>query len=209
MSSTCALVPRSLTSTNPLPGWLADTFVNSDGAEAALCADRSGFLRNDQLELIPLDIQRHIIHPDVIAHIAGFRELFNYLNTNPTANSLRQHVVDYFNDQPSLRVHLREPLSGFPRDRIEVILRLYNYVGHPGAAAPPFKKELLGTRYRGEFPEMACATSTHKCNIAICLNRRRPAVCTRNYAVFADPCMCIYSIFWMFFHSCPIDSSAG
>ena len=99
------------TSTNTLPGWLADTFVNSDDAEAALCADRSGFLRNDQLELIPLDIRRHIIHTDVIAHIAGFRELFNCLNTDLTASHLRQHIVNYFNDQPFLRDHLREPLS--------------------------------------------------------------------------------------------------
>ena len=95
-----------------LPGWLADTFVNSDGAEAALCADRSGFLRNDHLELIPIDIQKYIIHPDVTAHIAGFQRLFNRLNTDLTADYLRQHVVDYFNDQPFLRDHLREPLSG-------------------------------------------------------------------------------------------------
>jgi hypothetical protein len=111
MSSACALVPRSLTSTNPLPGWLADAFVNSDGAEDALCADRSGFLRNDLLEFIPIHIRKHIIHPDVTAHIAGFQKLFNYLNTDPTASYLRQHVVDYFNDQPFLRDHLREPLS--------------------------------------------------------------------------------------------------
>jgi hypothetical protein len=108
------LVLRSPPQANPhyLSGWLADTFVNSDDAETALCADRSGFLRSDHLELIPLDIRRLIIHPDVIAQIAGFRELFNYLNTNPTANYLRQHVVNYFNDQHFLRDHLREPLSG-------------------------------------------------------------------------------------------------
>ena len=110
MSSTCALVSR-FPSTNPLPGWLADTFVNSDDAEAALCADRSGFLRNDQLELIPLDIRRLIIHPGVVAHVEGFRELFDCLNMDPTAGYLRQHVVNYFNDQPFLRHHLREPLS--------------------------------------------------------------------------------------------------
>ena len=113
MSSTCALVPR-FPPTNPLPGWLADTFVDSDDAEAALCADHSGFLRNDLLELIPIDIRKHIIHSDVTAHIAGFQKLFNYLNTDPTASHLRQHVVDYFNDQPFLRNHLREPLSGSP-----------------------------------------------------------------------------------------------
>ena len=91
-------------------GWLADTFANSDDAEAALCADRPGFLRSDLLTLIPLDIRRHIVHPDAIAQIAGFRELFNHLNTSPTANHLRQHVVNHFNDQRFLRVYLREPL---------------------------------------------------------------------------------------------------
>ena len=114
MSSTCALVPRSPPQANPhyLSGWLADTFVNSDDAEASLCADRSGFLRNDYLQLIPLDIRRHIIHPGAVANVEGFRELFNYLNTNPTANYLRQHIVNYFNEQHFLRDHLREPLSG-------------------------------------------------------------------------------------------------
>ncbi len=100
-----------LPSTETLSGWLADTFVNSDDAEAALCADRSGFLRNDQLELVPLDIRRHIIHPGVVAHVEGFRELFNRLDTDHTAGYLRQHIVNYFNDQPFLRVHLRELLS--------------------------------------------------------------------------------------------------
>ena len=114
MSSMCALVPRSRPHAYHyvFPGWLADTFVNSDDAEASLCHDRSGFLRNDRLELIPLDIRRYIIHPGDGAHVEGFRELFNYLNTNSTANSLRQHVVNYFNDQQFLRGHLREPLSG-------------------------------------------------------------------------------------------------
>jgi hypothetical protein len=110
MSSTCALVPR-FPSTNPLPGWLADTFVNSDGAEAALCADRSGFLRNDQPRAHSTRYPETHNPPRRYAHIAGFRELFNYLNTNPTANYLRQHVVNYFNDQPFLREHLHETLS--------------------------------------------------------------------------------------------------
>ena len=149
MSSMWALVPR-FPSTNPLPGWLADTFVDSDGAEAALCADRSGFLQNDRLELIPIDIRKYIIHPDVIAHIAGFQKLFNCLNTDLTADYLRQHVVDYFNDQPFLRNHLREPLSGSSLP-IEMILRLQNFTGHPGAAAPPFNEKLSGDGYRGEF----------------------------------------------------------
>ena len=112
MSSTCALVPRFPSpQLTPLPGWLADTFVNSDDAEAALCADRSGFLRNVRLALIPLDIRRYIIYPGDVAHVEGFRELFNYLNTNPTANHLRQHVVNYFNDQTFLRDYLHETLS--------------------------------------------------------------------------------------------------
>jgi hypothetical protein len=70
----------SLTSTSIYSGWLAATFVNSSDAESSLCADRSSFLRDDHLELIPLHIQRRIIHPGDVAQIEGFRELFDYLD---------------------------------------------------------------------------------------------------------------------------------
>jgi hypothetical protein len=142
------------------PGWLAETFVNSDDAESSLCADRSSFLRNDQLELVPLHIRRRIIHPGDVAHIEGFRELFDYLNTEPSANDLRQLVVNHFNDRPYLQEHLQEPLStssSCPVPRWTHHLGdddIYNDAGHPGAIAPPFKKSLSGERYLGESPEM-------------------------------------------------------
>lgn len=92
-------------------GWLGDTFINSDGAEAALCDDRSGFLRGCQLCLIPSHIERLIIHRGDVAHVEGFQKLFDYLDRDPTADGLRQLVVNYFNDTPYLQPHLYAPLS--------------------------------------------------------------------------------------------------
>jgi hypothetical protein len=101
-----------LTSTSVCSGWLVDTFVNIDDAEDSLCADHSDFRRNGRMmELVPRDIQRHIIYDGDNAHIEGFRMLFNYLNTEPAASDLRQLVVNYFNDHPYLQGHLHEFLS--------------------------------------------------------------------------------------------------
>ena len=92
-------------------GWLADTFINIDDAENILCADRSGFLRTGQMELIPPHIHKCIIHGAATAHIEGFRQLFDHLNMEPTADDLRQLVVDYFNSQRYLQPYLHEHLS--------------------------------------------------------------------------------------------------
>jgi len=113
-----------------MSGWLADTFINSDGAEDALCRDRSAFLQSVQMKLIPRHIERHIVHIGDNAQIEGFRILFEHLDANPAADDLRQLVVNYFNDHPPLQPHLREPLR------------------HHGAAAPPFKESPV----RESFP---------------------------------------------------------
>ena len=94
-----------------LLGWLADTFINSDDAEDALCGDRSAFLQSVQMKLIPRHIERCIVHIGDNAQIEGFRKLFEYLNAKPEADDLRQLVVNYFNDHPPLQPHLHEPLS--------------------------------------------------------------------------------------------------
>ena len=91
--------------------WLADTFVDVDGAEYALCLDRSAFLRNVPMELIPRHIERLIIHTGDKAQIQGFQKLFEYLNADPAADDLRQLVVNYFNEYPRLQPHLHPPLS--------------------------------------------------------------------------------------------------
>ena len=105
-------VARLISITSLVSGWLGDTFVKSDDAEDSLRADHSGFRRNGHLmELVPRDIQRHIIDDGDNARIEGFRKLFDYLNTDPAANDLRQLIVNYFNDHPYLREHLHEPLS--------------------------------------------------------------------------------------------------
>lgn len=77
----------------------------------SLCADRSGFLRHGQIVLIPIHIRSHIVHPGDNAQIEGFRKLFDYLNTDPAADDVRQLVVNYFNDYPYLQQHLHERLS--------------------------------------------------------------------------------------------------
>ena len=87
-------------------GWLADTFVNSDDAEVDLCADRSEFLRSGRKELVPHHIWRYIVHSSADGHIEGFRRLFDHLNMEPTADGLRQLVVDHFNCIPYLQKHL-------------------------------------------------------------------------------------------------------
>lgn len=90
------------------PGWTSDTFIDSDSAEAALCADRSAFVRQDLKAFISRDIWLPIIHPGDSAQIQGFRDLFILLNTDPAVDNLRQLVVKYFNDSPPLRGHLSE-----------------------------------------------------------------------------------------------------
>lgn len=47
-----------------------------------------------------------IVHSGDIAQIEGFRELFILLNTDPGADELRQLIVTYFNNSPSLQGHL-------------------------------------------------------------------------------------------------------
>jgi len=91
--------------------WTADTFIDSNDAEDALCGDRSGFLKSVQIELIPRHIWSHLIHPEPAVHIKGFRNLFDYLNTEPIVDDLRQLVVNYFNEYPYLQPHLHPPLS--------------------------------------------------------------------------------------------------
>jgi len=56
-------------------------------------------------------IWSHLIHSEPTAHIKGFRNLFDYLNTEPMADDLRQLVVNYFNEYPHLQSHLHLPLS--------------------------------------------------------------------------------------------------
>ena len=88
-----------------------NTFVDSNDAEDDLCQDRSAFLRSGRMELIPRHIWSHLIHSESTAHIKGFRNLFDYLNTVPIADDLRQLVVNYFNECPHLQPHLHPPLS--------------------------------------------------------------------------------------------------
>jgi hypothetical protein len=59
---------------------------------------------------VPPEIMKHIVHPEATAQIKGFQELFVLLNTDPHVDHLRRLVVNYFNDSPWLRTHLREPL---------------------------------------------------------------------------------------------------
>jgi len=93
------------------PGWLADTFTNSNDAEDALCRDRSGFLQRVEMGLIPRPIWSRFINFGPTAHIEGFQILFDYLNTAPAGDKLRQQVVNYFNDVRYLQPHLLPPLS--------------------------------------------------------------------------------------------------
>ena len=138
----------SLTFTSFYSGWLAETFVNGDDAESSLCADLSSFLQNDQLELIPLHIRNRIIHAGVLAQIKGFRELFEYLNTEPLTNDLRQLVMNHFNERPYLQEHLREPLSTSSSCPVPWWTHhsgdddIYPDAGHPGAVALPLKTSL-------------------------------------------------------------------
>lgn len=92
------------------PSWTERTFVDSDGAEAALCHDRPRFIMcREILKLIPGTIKKRITHPGDNAQIEGFQELFNYLN-NPGSKELRRLVVSYFNDALYLRANLSQSL---------------------------------------------------------------------------------------------------
>lgn len=58
---------------------------------------------------LPTDIWKHIVHREGLTQIKGFEELFILLDTDSGADHLRRLVVDYFNQSPYLREHLREP----------------------------------------------------------------------------------------------------
>jgi len=61
--------------------------------------------------LIPRPIWSQLINLGPTAHIEEFRNLFEYLNTESTADDLRQLVVIYFNDVRYLQPFLHTPLS--------------------------------------------------------------------------------------------------
>jgi len=103
-----------------MSGWLADTFIDSNGAEVALCAGRPGFLQSGGMELVPHHIWRYIVHSRADGHIEGFRRLFDHLNMEATADDLRQLVVGHFNSTPYLRNHLRYPGAGAPTFKMSV-----------------------------------------------------------------------------------------
>jgi len=84
-------------------------FINSDEAEAALCEDRSAFVkRSDIMALIPSHIKKHMIHSDANAQIRGFQDLFVYLNHDSSPIQLRQLVEAYFIDCPPLCGYLSQ-----------------------------------------------------------------------------------------------------
>jgi hypothetical protein len=110
--------------------WSEETFIKSDEAEAALCADRFAFvLRNDIMVLIPDHIKKRIIHPDANVHIHGFQELFVYLNKDRGVTVLRQLIEAYFNDSAPFHGHLSQlsPMVG-------ILSRLltFNHLERPG-----------------------------------------------------------------------------
>ena len=89
------------------PSWIETTFVDYDEAEDALCGDRSSFVvRNDIMELIPRNIGKRITHPGENAQIAGFHDLFIFLNDQSSPQELRQLVIAYFRGSPYLCGHL-------------------------------------------------------------------------------------------------------
>jgi len=63
--------PLSSPSHSHSPGrlsWSDETFIESDPAEAALCADRAVFVRrNDIITLTPKHIEKRMIHCDANA----------------------------------------------------------------------------------------------------------------------------------------------
>jgi hypothetical protein len=96
----------------PLPNqlsWTQKSFVDSDQAEAALCADRAAFVQNHTvMRMIPRKISKHIEHHDAVAQIRGFQELFIYLNKKFCSKSLRGRIRTHFLDSPYLCGHISE-----------------------------------------------------------------------------------------------------
>ena len=125
--------------------WTVDAFVDSDDAEAALCANRTAFVQRDVKTLIPSHIWKQIAHPGDITQNVGFQKLFLILNTNPAADGLRQLVVDYFNDSPPLRAHLSESrfILWIMRRIVQAILVLQNSPAllHPPSLVAAYQKK--------------------------------------------------------------------
>ena len=91
-----------------LTSWIETIFGDREEAESALRADRPAFIiRRDIMKFVPEYIRACIISPGDIAQIKGFQELFIYLNQDASA-TLRQLVVAYFRNTPSLRGHLSQ-----------------------------------------------------------------------------------------------------
>ena len=87
---------------------MVETFVDGTSAEMDLCADRSEFIkRNDIMDHIPGHIKRRIMHPSPESQIRGSEDLFIHLNT-PGAEDLRGLVTTYFYDSLPLRSHLSQ-----------------------------------------------------------------------------------------------------
>ena len=90
-------------------GWTSQIFKDSDNAEDALCADRAGLVKHDEIRaLIPRRIWTHIIHSESSAQIKGVEDLFIHLNTDLNADGLRRLINDYFANSPPLSAHLRK-----------------------------------------------------------------------------------------------------
>ena len=105
-------------------------FKDSDHAEDALCADRAGFVKQDDIRaLIPRRIWMHIIHIESPAQIKGFQDIFIHLNADPNANDLRRLIYNYFVNSPPLCAHLRSD---------DVSPQVSCGTGNLDSAPPPF-----------------------------------------------------------------------
>ena len=120
--------PPALSRSHPdQPAWTEETFIDSDGAEAALFEDRSAFvLRKDIMSSIPSYIRRRIAHADPNAHVSGFQKLFIYLNSDGCPIHLRELIEDYFSECPPLCKHLSQSCTTrvMPRKVLNLITQI-------------------------------------------------------------------------------------
>ena len=69
--------------------WVERTFVASEDAEIALCADRPTFImRHEILKRIPGNIKKRITHPGDIAQIEGFQRVLHSSERESGPNSI-------------------------------------------------------------------------------------------------------------------------
>ena len=106
------LIPILFVACSPaLSRWTNETFVDAFEAEVALSHDRPGIISCPQImALVPTATRALIVHPNPVAQVQGYHDLFEYLNIVLDEHLLRDLITAFFLESRVLRHHLSESI---------------------------------------------------------------------------------------------------